>query len=359
MKALAEKVGRRHALLVGHGTTAVWLTLEHIAATRGVGDVILPALLCPSVAQVVLYAGFQPRFADVRRDDFTIDLSSVGRMIGPQTRAIIPVHLFGHSADVAGLKRLAGGDVVVLEDAAQSFGARVGPVPHGALGDAAIMSFGGTKVLHAGGGGALVTDDDALADFVRERLGDLPAYVHDDLLALSHRNLYHALMDLVRTRPESRVSVAMRSVVDAYRPLYRHQFPAAAGARLEDGLRSLDGVVASRQARAEATHAALTPLPHLQLTRSWAESGVCWRYTFLADTPGRALAITKALRNGKINASNHYFSLARLFDDAELPNADFVHSRIINLWVDEVASKDYIARTAEIIGDVLERDSRS
>jgi dTDP-4-amino-4,6-dideoxygalactose transaminase len=352
---LAERLGRRHAVLVGHATTALWLLLEHVAGERGAGEVILPALLCPSVAQVVLYAGFRPRFADVRRDDFTLDPASVARLVGPETRVIVPVHLFGHSAEVRALKALAP-QALVVEDAAQSLGAHAAGLPHGALADAAILSFGGTKVIDAGGGGALVTDDDRLAAFARRRLPELPVYRHDELLALSHRNLVHGLMDLVRAEPSARVGAAMRAVMGAYRPLYCHQFPPAAEERLTRALHTLNEELARRRARAEATHRALAPFSFLQRTRAWAESGVCWRYSFLADTPDRCLRLTAGLRKGGIHASNHYFSLARLFDDLDLPNAELVHRRIINLWVTEVATDAYLARTAQIIGDLTEKE---
>jgi dTDP-4-amino-4,6-dideoxygalactose transaminase len=359
MKMLADRLGRRHAILTGHGTTALWLTLEYLAEVRGTGDVILPALLCPSVAQVVTYAGFRPVFADVHPADFTLDLESVAQLAGPQTRAIVPVHLFGHSADIPGLRELVDSGTMIIEDAAQSLGGRLGSAPHGALGHAAILSFGGTKMLHAGGGGALVTDDDALAAFVVRRLPGIPTYEVDPLLALSHRNLYHALMDLVRTRPGSRVGPAMRALADDYRPLYRHRFPTFASARLEEGLRGLDDELARRRDRAEATAAALAKFPHLSLNRAWSASGACWRYTFLADTPGRARAITTGLRHGGVHASNHYFSLARLFDDVELSKAEHASQRIVNLWVDDVATDAYVARTAQVIEGVLERNSCS
>jgi len=356
MRALAQRLGDRRIVLTGHGTTAIWLILDYLSTKRGVGEVILPALVCPSVAQVVAYAGFRPRFADVRLEDFTIDPASVASLLGPDTRAVIPVHLFGHSALVRAIKALVGSDVFVIEDAAQSFGAHFSGLPHGALGDAAILSFGGTKVLNVGGGGALATGDEALASHVEERVRTLPAYASDELLALSHRNIYHGLMDLVRTDPTARVGAAMRSVVDRYRPLYRHRFPEAALDKLGRGLEGFDAGARLRAERAEATHAALAPLPGLTLTRAWADSGMCWRYSLLAESPRLCRAITTGLRRAGVHASNHYFSLARLFEDSILPNAEFVHNRIINLWVDEVATGPYIDRTAQVVGEVIQKE---
>jgi perosamine synthetase len=122
-EAISRQTGRKHCLLVGRGTTAIHLALRAIEASIGRGEVILPTIACESIAQVVWYAGFQPAFADVDLDTFTISVESVERKLSADTKAVMPVHIFGHAAPMAQITALAAArDVFVIEDAAQAAG---------------------------------------------------------------------------------------------------------------------------------------------------------------------------------------------------------------------------------------------
>jgi hypothetical protein len=88
----------------------------------------------------------------------------------------------------------------------------------------------------------------------------------------------------------------------------------------------------------------------LLLASSWRESGVLWRYSFLIKDPQKLLMITDKLRKNKIHASNHYWSMADLlYGEKDHPCTAYVCPRILNLWVDENATEDYIARSCDII----------
>ncbi|HEY8172214.1 MAG TPA: aminotransferase class I/II-fold pyridoxal phosphate-dependent enzyme, partial [Dehalococcoidia bacterium] len=164
---IAGICGARHAVAVSNGTSALHLAL--VALGVGPGDeVIVPALTFIATANAVRYTGATPVFCDSDDETWCIDVSDIERRITSRTKAIVPVHLFGHPADVyliTGLARARG--IAIIEDAAEALGTRYRGLPVGALGDAGIFSFYGNKLITTGEGGMLVTDDDAIAERAR------------------------------------------------------------------------------------------------------------------------------------------------------------------------------------------------
>src|SRR5215813_7155874 len=94
---LAEFVGRRHCVLVGHANTALYLALLYLKETEGTGDVVMSPIVCPSVAQVVQYAGFTPVFADISLPDCVLSPERATESVTERTRALLPIHIFGRS----------------------------------------------------------------------------------------------------------------------------------------------------------------------------------------------------------------------------------------------------------------------
>jgi perosamine synthetase len=166
-EAFAEYVGVRHALPTSSCTGALHLSL--LALGVGPGDeVIVPDLTWVATANAVAYTGATPVFADVEEDSWCLDPAAFEAAITPRTKAVMPVHLYGHPApmdEIAAIAREHG--LRVVEDAAPSIGAEVNGRRTGGLGDAAGFSFQGAKLLVAGEGGMLVTDDDELYERAR------------------------------------------------------------------------------------------------------------------------------------------------------------------------------------------------
>jgi dTDP-3-amino-3,4,6-trideoxy-alpha-D-glucose transaminase len=158
----AEYCGAAHAVGVGSGTDAIAIALR--SAGIGAGDeVITAANTCvPTVAGIVL-AGATPVLADIDPRTFTLDPDSAAEAVGPRTRALVPVHLYGRRADMQPLLELAREHGLrVIEDAAQAHGAAM-------VADVAAFSFYPTKNLGAlGDAGAVVTSDTAVAAKARE-----------------------------------------------------------------------------------------------------------------------------------------------------------------------------------------------
>lgn len=166
-REFADFCGVRHCILTSNGTVALHLALKALNIGRG-HEVIVPDLTFVATANAVVHAEATPITADVRYEDWCIDPSSVERLITSQTRAIIPVHLYGHPAAMHGLLAIAQKhDLKIIEDSAESHGAEYYGQKVGGLGDCAAFSFYGNKLITTGEGGAITTNCDEIAERAR------------------------------------------------------------------------------------------------------------------------------------------------------------------------------------------------
>ena len=180
----ARYVGARHCIGVANGLDALTLVLMAWKRLKGWGDgdeVCVPALTFVATAEAVNRAGLRPVFCDVGKD-FVMTAQTLLPHLTPQTRAVIPVHLYGHPCPMDGINALASSrGIMVLEDAAQAHGASTGGHKTGSMGHAAAFSMYPGKNLGAlGDGGCVTTDDEELAQTVRmfANYGAQQKYVH-------------------------------------------------------------------------------------------------------------------------------------------------------------------------------------
>jgi dTDP-4-amino-4,6-dideoxygalactose transaminase len=165
---LARYLGVEFVVACGNGTEAIALALA--AAGAGPHDeVLIPANVCVPVIAGVRLAGAQPRLADIDPRTLMLDAESARRALTPRVRFLMPVHLYGGVADIAGLSQLASElGLTLLEDCAQSHGASFYGKKTGSFGRAAAFSFYPTKNLGAyGDGGAVATGNALIADHVK------------------------------------------------------------------------------------------------------------------------------------------------------------------------------------------------
>ncbi len=191
-REFADACGVPFAAGVGSGTDALTLALEASGALNpGAGDeVFTTALSAAFTALAICRAGGVPRFVDI--DPFTLqmDPSLVEPLIGERTRAILPVHLYGHGCDMPGILKLADRcHLTVIEDACQAHGARLGDQPLGGFGKAAGFSFYPTKNLGAFGDAGLVLshDEELILRVKKLRHGGQSSLYHHELLGYCSR----------------------------------------------------------------------------------------------------------------------------------------------------------------------------
>jgi dTDP-4-amino-4,6-dideoxygalactose transaminase len=163
-RRLAELTGARHALAVASGTAAMHLSLVGLGLGPG-DEVITTPITWPATANVVVHTGATPVFVDVRDSDLNIDPELAAAAVTERTKTILPVDLAGQPADLDPLLALG---LPVVEDAAHAVEARYRGRRIGSIARATCISLYATKNVAAGEGGAITTDDDALADEVRE-----------------------------------------------------------------------------------------------------------------------------------------------------------------------------------------------
>ena len=149
-QAFAEYCGVRHAIAVSSGTGGLHLTIHGLGIGRG-DEVIMPDLTFAATAHTVLQTGAAPVFVDIEPDTFCMDPAAVERALTPRTRAILPVHLYGHPADMDALQQIADAhDLLLIEDAAEAHGATYGGKRVGSLAAAGVFSFYGNKIITTG-----------------------------------------------------------------------------------------------------------------------------------------------------------------------------------------------------------------
>jgi len=166
-EAFAAYVGARDAIAATSCTTALHLVLHALGIGPG-DEVLVPSFTFVATANAVEHCGARPVFVDIDLDTFNIDVRQLERALTTRTRAIIPVHLFGLSADMSAIGEFAGRhNLFVIEDAACGIGTRYGKRHVGTFGQAGCFSFHPRKLITTGEGGMITTDDAVFATRLR------------------------------------------------------------------------------------------------------------------------------------------------------------------------------------------------
>jgi dTDP-4-amino-4,6-dideoxygalactose transaminase len=158
----------KHAVLASSATAAIWMTLKAFGV-KSDDEVLVPSHTAFPTVEAVCFAGARPVFVDVD-DSYTVDVKDAASKVSPRTVGFVPVHLYGHPADLDGIRRLcAERSLWLLEDCAQAHGAAWQGRKVGSFGRAGVFSFYPSKNLTVmGDGGLLVTDDDDVAARCRQ-----------------------------------------------------------------------------------------------------------------------------------------------------------------------------------------------
>lgn len=169
-RAFASFVGARHAVMTPSARFAFYLLLEGMGIGAG-DEVVIPSLTYFAIPSIAVTAGVRPVFADVGLTTHVLDPAELERAITPRTKAVVPTHLYGTPCDMDAINTIAKRHGIrVIEDCAQSTGARYKGRRVGALGDAAYYTFGLTKNMTTLSGAMITTDDPAVYRHCRERI---------------------------------------------------------------------------------------------------------------------------------------------------------------------------------------------
>jgi perosamine synthetase len=200
-RRFADYVGAKHGVAVSSGTTALQLAVAASGIGRG-DEVLVSASTNIATALAAYHNGAVPVPVDSEDETWNLDLDLLEGLITERTRAIIPVHLFGHPVDMDRLLEIAARhDLVVIEDCAESHGATVRGRMTGALGDMGCFSFYANKIITTGEGGMVTTNDDGLADrlrLLRNLAFQRPRFFHEHAGHNFRMTGYQAAMGLVQ-----------------------------------------------------------------------------------------------------------------------------------------------------------------
>jgi dTDP-4-amino-4,6-dideoxygalactose transaminase len=181
-KEAAEHLGVKHALTCASGTDALHLALLAAGISEG-DEVITTSFTFIATAEAICYVGATPVYVDIKADTLNIDADLIEAAITEKTRAIIPVHIFGQPVDMNKIMAVAKKhNLLVIEDCAQSYGAKIGNETTGGIGLAGCHSFFPSKNLGCyGDGGMITTNDDAVAEQIKiyRNHGSSERYHHD------------------------------------------------------------------------------------------------------------------------------------------------------------------------------------
>lgn len=349
---VADILDMHSAIPFARGSAALYALLVILANRNGPGEVIIPTLCCESVALAAIYAGHEPRFAEVSSETLCVTPETVAPLMSTRTRAVIVVHLFGIDADIGrfdALRRAFAG-TAFIEDVAHALGGhgRDGRLLGGGM-DYTLLSFADSKIVAGDGGMLLFGSKEPDPAEVSAAIPATAPEAPSPRLALSLRNLTHGLVDLKRTQRSAKIEAAFGAVMEDYRDLIvcsggiADEVPVAAAFEELESIRSVryrnyalyrDGISAS--------HAKVVPLH---------DGSTCWRCPVLFDEPDRTQKVTELLRGAGIHASNHYFPLNLLIGGESKPASEGISARIVNLWTDSRTPPGMIDRAINIINN--------
>ena len=223
-REFAAYCGAAHCVGVGSGTEAIHLALLACGVEAG-DDVATVALTAVPTASAISFAGARPVFVDVDPRTFTMDPEKLEAAITPRTKAILPVHLYGQTADMGPILEIGRRrGIPVIEDSCQAHGAEYQGRKTGALGAMAAFSFYPTKNLGAcGDGGAVTTDDPELADRLQllRNYGQRKRYFHESKGFNSRLDEVQAAILSVKLRYLDRWNEARRAKAALYHSILR------------------------------------------------------------------------------------------------------------------------------------------
>jgi perosamine synthetase len=220
-RLFAAFCGTRYALTASNGTTALHLALLATGIKAG-DEVIVPDLTFIATANAVAYIGARPIPVDIDAETLCISPAAIEAAITAQTRAIIPVHLYGHPADMDAINEIGvRHGLSVIEDAAEAHGAEYRGRRVGGLGLCAVFSFYGNKVITTGEGGMITTDDEALyhtAKRLRDHaMSSTKRYWHEEIGYNYRMTNLQAAMGVAQLERIDQFIAKRRVIMDWYR----------------------------------------------------------------------------------------------------------------------------------------------
>ncbi len=311
--------GSKYGVAVANGTVALHLALVALGVGKG-DEVIIPDLTFVATANAVSYTGAKPVFIDIDKETWCIDVNQIKGKISKRTKAIIPVHLYGHPCDMDPIMEIAEGHGLrVIEDAAEAHGAEYKGKKVGSIGHVGCFSFYGNKIITTGEGGMCVTDDKELGEriqFLKDHgMSKKKRYWHDEV-AFNYR----------MTNIQAAIGLAQLEKIDKFIELKRKN------AFLYNEL--LMG----------------TPAIVLPVEKEWAKN-VYWMYSILVENRDEVM---EKLKENAVDSRPFFYPMHVLPPyklDGSFPVSEHISEKGLNLPSSVKLKEDEIKKVVECIAN--------
>jgi len=314
--------------------------------------VLITSTTCPSPVFAAIYAGLEPVFIDISLNDFLMDTKQTINKINEihnELIAIVYVYIFGHvSEDINLIKENAVKyNIPIIEDVAQAFGAKINNKLAGTIGDFSVLSFGYSKQIDAGSGGAIIVNNSL--DCISELnliLRNVQRFDFNSDLAEKYKKNFYDLR--IRALQDYSLFKDYSSYTETYMRLYFKKTNVDWTLTNQKAINFIERNLKDfRNENAFYYHNELMELNHILILPTINNNYSIYRYTFLADTFENAQKISILLRNNNIHCSNLYLPVSRFFHNYNFEHALDLGRKAINLFVD--VDKNSIFKAINII----------
>jgi dTDP-4-amino-4,6-dideoxygalactose transaminase len=218
-KNVAEYIGVKYGVGVANGTDALLLSLK-AAGIKEEDEIITTPFTFFATVETILQLKAIPVFVDIYNDDFTIDVSQIEKKITKKTKAILPVHIFGHPADMEEIEKIAKKyGLIIIEDCAQAIGSKINEKKCGSFGLTGTISFFPTKNIGcAGDGGLVVTDSEDVYKKIKSLRvhGSSEKYIHEEIGYNSRLDTLQASLLLLKMKRIEEINSRRREIAKHY-----------------------------------------------------------------------------------------------------------------------------------------------
>lgn len=336
---------RKYCHLVGNGTVAIYLALKacHITGKK----VALPNGVCPNVPLAIYLAGCEPCYLDISKENYGLDLEELKKT--QDLAAVIAVHAYGVPCCISEIEAYCKKQgIFLVEDAAVAQGARVNGRPVGSFGDVSVVSFGAGKIVDAGGGGVVLTDDIDVYKkmvYLDSQLFEYKETFSQKISALGeyHTRLYN---DVYLANEWDRLPGLFKLRSLEVGACFFYRFWGGLEKEILEKLECLPDLIKRRVDSAEYLYEALSGCEDIECSTPHFPNGlVPWRFNLLVQTHRNQLLFS--LLKKKVKVSSWYPSVDLFFEQRSLtgvntPISDDVSSKILNLWVNESVDRSYL-----------------
>ena len=346
------KINNNSIVLLDRAFLGLYAILKLLKKTSKRNQVLFTSNTCASPVFAAIYANLKPIFTDINLNDFLMDINDVKATLKKNDNilAIVYINTFGHTSnDILEIKKLTESyGIYLIEDLAQAFGVKVDDKKGGLIGDFSVLSFGATKQIDAGSGGALILNSNLFNNQeVEKELTNIERYKVDVSLETHYKE--HFYSDRQLSIYNNTYYDNFKNYYSVYKKLYFKEINVdwdVVKSKFKDFINNDE--MKKRNEKAFLYENKFKNKGFNFTLPKINDSCSIYRYTFLTKEVKEAQDLSDYLRKNDIHCSNLYLPVSGFFNDT-FKNSIYFSSRVINLWVADFVDENYINNTVNVI----------